>query len=200
MLKGTEHILCRMEVPLHPVIAPEVVTPRTVTPKGLVQPGEVVRRAGESVVSGKSGSGLSKFLGKQTAPKGLWHWWQREALPQRTQADPCSWECCPSSSLTWTSLCLTLLLWPDKPCSCDLSLGACYSASSSHRAGSVQVDKQKTSFHYCCCFYCAIAMSFIKALLFLWGIISGNLDRILWLTLEKVIKSWEPKVFLCFFH
>lgn len=73
MLKGTEHILCRMEVPLHPVIAPEVVTARTVTPKGPVQPGEVVRRAGESVVSGKSGSGLSKFLGKQTAPKGLWH-------------------------------------------------------------------------------------------------------------------------------
>lgn len=61
MLKGTEHILCRMEVPLHPEIAPEVVTPPTETPKGLVQPREVVRRGGESVVSGKSTSGLNSF-------------------------------------------------------------------------------------------------------------------------------------------
>lgn len=61
MLKGTEHILCRMEVPLHPAIAPEVVTPPTETPKGLVQPREVVRRGGESVVSGKSTSGLNSF-------------------------------------------------------------------------------------------------------------------------------------------
>lgn len=62
MLKGTEHILCRMEVPLHPMIAPEVVTLPTVTPKGLVQPREVGKRGGESVVSGKSVSGLSKFF------------------------------------------------------------------------------------------------------------------------------------------
>lgn len=43
MLKGTEHILCRMEGPLQPVIAPEVVTPPMVTPKGLAQPREVIR-------------------------------------------------------------------------------------------------------------------------------------------------------------
>lgn len=86
------------------------------------------------------------------------------------------------------------------PCRCDLSLGACYPMFYLHHTGSVQVIKQKTSFYYCCCFYCAIAMSFIRALLFLWGIISGNLDRILWLTLEKVIKSWEPKMLLCCFH
>lgn len=85
-------------------------------------------------------------------------------------------------------------------CSCELPLGACYPTFYVHHAGSVQVIKQKTSFHYCCCFYCAIAMSFITALPFLWGIISGNLDQILWLTLEKVIKSWEPKMFLCCFH
>lgn len=55
------------------MIAPEVVTSPTVTPKGLVQPREAVRRAGKSVVSGKSVSGLSKFLGKQVTPKGHWH-------------------------------------------------------------------------------------------------------------------------------
>lgn len=64
MLKGTEHILCRMEVHLHPLIAPEVVTLLTVTPKGLLQPREVERRGGEPVVSGKSVSGLSKFFGR----------------------------------------------------------------------------------------------------------------------------------------
>lgn len=64
MLKGTEHILCRMEGPLQPVIAPEVVTPPMVTPKGLAQPREVIRRDGECIVSGKSVSGLSKFFGR----------------------------------------------------------------------------------------------------------------------------------------
>lgn len=83
---------------------------------------------------------------------------------------------------------LTVLLYYlslASPCRRELRCAACYPKSCLHHAGSVQVVKQKASFCCCCCFYHAIAMSFIRPLLFPWGIISGNLDRILWLALEK---------------
>lgn len=82
--------------------------------------------------------------------------------------------------LTVSLYCLGLA----SPCRCELPLTACYPTFCLHHAGSVQVVKQKASFCYCCCFYRAIATSFTRPLLFPWGI-SGNLDRILWLALEK---------------
>lgn len=178
-------------------LLPKLGCSHTVTPKGLVQPREEVRRGSGFVSTGKSTSGLNSFLGVQKTPEGRWCWWQTAAWPGRPGV--CYWERCLSSLPTTHSVSLCCLDLTS-PCKCDPSLGACYPIFYLHHTGSIQVIKQKTSFYYCCCFYYATAMSFIRALLFLWAIISGNLDRILWLTLEKVIKSWEPKMLLCCFH
>lgn len=95
------------------LIAPKVGLLPHSTPKRLVQRREAVRRGGGFVSTGKSTSGLNSFLGVQKTPEGHWCQWETAAWPGRPGV--CYWELCLSSLPTTTSLCLTLLPWPDKP-------------------------------------------------------------------------------------
>lgn len=94
-------------------LLPRLGCSHTVTPKGLVKPREAVGRGGVFVSTGKSTSGLNSFLGVQKTPEGRWCWWQTAAWPGRPGV--CYWERCLYSLPTTTSLCLTLLPWPDQP-------------------------------------------------------------------------------------